>query len=576
MTESRNGRPAICLNMIVRNEAHIVHEVLDAVAPYIASWVIVDTGSVDGTQDVIRKHMAALGIPGEIHERPWRNFGENRSEAIDLAKGHGDYIWVIDADDMVTGTPDFSSLDADVYEMRYLDAGTMTYWRKQVFRDGLRWRYTGVVHEFPECLDPTHGRRLEGDYHIESRRLGARSQDPEKYARDRDLLLAEVARNPDDARSVFYLAQSYFDLGDFANARTWYDRRAAMGGWEEEVFRSMFRVAESMSNLGDAWPEVQDAFLRAWEYRPVRAEPLHAIACRYRLDERYQLGYLFAKKAVEIPFPEGDVLFIGADVYAWRAKDELAVCASRLQLHPEAFDLSRQLVAGTEISDDDRKRIAANRDWSVPTMLEEALTYPAAVVQTLTSSPRSGRDSEVTVSLVAGPDRGAAEVSLNSFLNCCLDVSRVGRVLVVDTGLSAQDRAILLERYPFLEFSQSKLVDQPGALLTLRDEIGGRFWLHLGRGWQFFAPERLINRLISVLAAEPDVVQVAINYGDAATLTGACTPEDAVRRAPGAGRYTLTDDVAQGPAMFDTARLDRATAASRSACLDEVLCIAGV
>ena len=59
--------------MIVRNEAHSVREVLDAVAPYITSWVIVDTGSEDGTQDVIRGHMAGLGIPGELHERPWRN-----------------------------------------------------------------------------------------------------------------------------------------------------------------------------------------------------------------------------------------------------------------------------------------------------------------------------------------------------------------------------------------------------------------------------------------------------------------------------------------------------------------------
>jgi len=50
--------------MIVRNEAHIVEGVLDAVAP--SSWVIVDTGSDDGTQDVIRIHMARLGIPGHF------------------------------------------------------------------------------------------------------------------------------------------------------------------------------------------------------------------------------------------------------------------------------------------------------------------------------------------------------------------------------------------------------------------------------------------------------------------------------------------------------------------------------
>jgi glycosyltransferase involved in cell wall biosynthesis len=99
--------------MIVRNEAHIVHEVLDCVAPHIDSWVIVDTGSTDGTQDVIRAHMQQLGIPGELHERPWRNFGDNRSEALELARGHADYIWVIDADDLVVGAPDFSLLNAD-------------------------------------------------------------------------------------------------------------------------------------------------------------------------------------------------------------------------------------------------------------------------------------------------------------------------------------------------------------------------------------------------------------------------------------------------------------------------------
>ena len=63
-------QPSICLNMIVRNEAHIISELFDTVAPYIHTWVIVDTGSDDGTQDVIRGHMAELGIPGELHERP--------------------------------------------------------------------------------------------------------------------------------------------------------------------------------------------------------------------------------------------------------------------------------------------------------------------------------------------------------------------------------------------------------------------------------------------------------------------------------------------------------------------------
>ncbi len=203
------------------------------------------------------------------------NFGHNRTEALSLAQGHGDYIWVIDADDIVVGTPDFTQLGADIYRMRLGDA-SFTYWRPQLFRDGVRVRYEGVVHETAVWESDCVVGRLEGDYYVESRRLGARSQDPQTYARDRDLLLAEVERNPEDARSVFYLAQSYFDLDDFVNARKWYERRVEMGGSDEEVYYSMVRLAESMTKLDWPWQIVQDALPQGLG---VSTDPRRGAAC---------------------------------------------------------------------------------------------------------------------------------------------------------------------------------------------------------------------------------------------------------------------------------------------------------
>ena len=75
---------------------------------------------------------------------------------------------------------------------------------------------------------------------------GTRDLDPQPYAHDHDLLLAEVERNPQDAQSVFHLAQSYFDLGDFDNARKWYARRAR-DGWHSWTSRSMSRCTGSRS-----------------------------------------------------------------------------------------------------------------------------------------------------------------------------------------------------------------------------------------------------------------------------------------------------------------------------------------
>ncbi|MGH3561401.1 MAG: glycosyltransferase, partial [Mycobacterium sp.] len=378
MSDPVSARPAICLNMIVRNEAHVIREALDSVAPYISWWVIVDTGSDDGTQDVIRNHMAGLGIPGELYEQPWRNFGYNRTEALALARGHGDYIWVIDADDTVVGTPDFTQLSADLYMLRYRGRIAM-YWRPQFFRDGLRWRYEGVVHEGPVCDDPYVEAHLEGEYHIEYRQLGDRSRDTQKWARDTELLLPEVERNPEDIRSMFYLAMSYMNARDYVNAHKWFARYVEIENSGENAYLAMYWSAESMVQLGEPWPDVQDAYLRAWEFRPTRAEPLYAIARRYRIDGHYRLGYLFAERAAEIPFPE-EVGSVSEDVYGWRATDEQAICASRIGKHPKAFALCRGLLARPDIPDDARQRIAGNRDFSVPTMLDAASSYPEVLV----------------------------------------------------------------------------------------------------------------------------------------------------------------------------------------------------
>jgi len=393
-------------------------------------------------------------------------------------------------------------------------------------------------------------------------------RDADPYQRFIDRLLSEAERDPADVRSMSLLAQAYFDSGDFANARMWFARKVEIGGRpDEEIYLAMLRVAQSMEQLDVSWPEVQDAYLRAWEFRPTRAEPLYGIARRYRVDKRYQLGYMFAARAVDIPLPEDDMVLPYPDIYAWLSDEELTVCAYRIGKQAEAFAVWRRMLARPDIPESDRQRIAGNRDLAVPTMLEAASTYPDVLVRNLITGPRG---IDVTVSVIAGPDRGGTEQTLNSFLSCCTDVMKVRRFLVLDAGLSGQDQTILAERYGFLEFVQC---GPGGQLGQLRDQIDDRFWLNLGQGWRFFAPDNLISRLTAVLEAEPQVFQVGINIADAPKLNGTSASEHMVRRVPHTGRYLLTEAVARGPAMFDTKRLDQA-ASLHTATLDEVLCIA--
>jgi hypothetical protein len=131
-----------------------------------------------------------------------------------------------------------------------------------------------------------------------------------------DQLLPKVQHNPEDAQAVSTLAQIYFSAGDFTNARKWYARMIEIGGPDEDIFLAMLRVAQSMEMLGTPRLDAQDAYLRAWEFRPTRAEPLYGIARHYRAEKRYRLGYLFAERAAAIPLPENDVIVPDPDLYA--------------------------------------------------------------------------------------------------------------------------------------------------------------------------------------------------------------------------------------------------------------------
>ena len=244
---------------------------------------------------------------------------------------------MIDADDTLEGKPDFpNTLVADAYTLR-IKRGDFTWYRNHIFRLDANWRYEGILHEYAACEKaPFQASRLTGDYHIEARTEGGRNIDispQEKYLKDAEQLLDALTNKnspfyqPDNSRYVFYLAQSYFDAGEYEPAKEWYIKRASMAGWEEEVFYSMYRVGICNCILEKPWHECMDAFLQAWTYRPIRAEPLWQLARLYRQNGNPRLGYLFAKAGLDTIFPEQDILFIAHDIWDWGLLDEVAACS---------------------------------------------------------------------------------------------------------------------------------------------------------------------------------------------------------------------------------------------------------
>ena len=356
----------ICLNMIVRDESHIITDCLESVSQYIDYWIICDTGSTDDTADVIESFFREKGIPGELHHHEWKDFAHNRNLALDLVKGKARYAWVIDADDYLVGNPDFSQLEAGSYDFFYRLGDNCSYWRRQLFRMDLPWRYEGVVHEYPTCDEKASSARLPGEFHIVARvEGGARNSDGNKFRRDVELLSKAVADDPADSRSVFYLAQSYYDQGDSVNAEKWYRRRSEMGGWQEEVFYSLMRVGLAKEAQGAEFSEVRSAMLEAWESRPQRAEPLYHLARITRLSKRWNEAYLYAKHASYIPFPDSDALFVDESVWRWRIQDELSIAAYWTGKFKESKAICSRLLQNEQLPVGQQTRVSQNLNYAL-------------------------------------------------------------------------------------------------------------------------------------------------------------------------------------------------------------------
>jgi tetratricopeptide (TPR) repeat protein len=351
----------VCLNMIVRDESAVIERCLASVRPWIDHWVIVDTGSRDDTRERIRRAME--GIPGELFERPWRDFGHNRTEALELAKGRADYLLFIDADETLGVAPRASwpALTQDAYslEARFAE---LRYDRVSLVSTRLPWRWEGVLHEYLDAGRPVEQPRIAG-FWIEVRSEGARSKDPRKFEKDAAVLEAAVAREPGNARYAFYLAQSLRDAGKLEAAREAYAKRATMGGWDEEVWYSLYQVARLAEAAGDERDRIVGAYLRAFEARPRRAEPLVALARYLRLRSEYHAAYLFAHAASMLALP-GDRLFVDATAYGWWGRDELALAAFYSGRVPEAAKVWREMLSSSDLPASERPRIERNLQYT--------------------------------------------------------------------------------------------------------------------------------------------------------------------------------------------------------------------
>jgi glycosyltransferase involved in cell wall biosynthesis/LPS sulfotransferase NodH len=387
--EGKNAGPKkLGLCMIVKNESRVILRCLESVRPLVDYVLIEDTGSTDGTQDMIRQWLDRAGLPGEVFDEPWRDFAYNRSHALAKLREvkDVDYALILDADDQLFRDDGFDvaafkkGLSQDLYRVEQRQ-GSIRYQTGQICRNSLEFRYRGVLHEFLEGPASGFSSGVASGFHILSGREGARSQDPDKYRKDARVLEQALTEETDTflrSRYTFYLGQSYRDAGEKEKALDSYLKRAELGYWAEEIFESLFNAAQLMQALGRPFEEVVAMHLRASEAAPGRAESLHAASRLCREKNKFAEGYEYAKRGLAIALPANG-LFVQSWIYDYGLLDEFAVNAYWIGRYQDCLDACTRLLREEKMPQAMRERVTKNAEFAAEKIrLASSSPEPAA------------------------------------------------------------------------------------------------------------------------------------------------------------------------------------------------------
>lgn len=224
------SRPLLSLVMMVKNEARSIREVLKAVKPIIDRWTILDTGSIDGTQAIVREVMG--DVPGILVQEPFIDYATSRNRSLELNEMYGspetrdEFTLMLSGDEFLRGElnalRDFLQTQivfdrCDAFRIKVVVDDAETAYSPRVIRTGSKWRYEdggAGVHEYLTHPDP-----IAAVGEIQKAWIDHVVSDPEKrlnniWESHVPILKAKLEESPENPRALIFLARSYEALLD--------------------------------------------------------------------------------------------------------------------------------------------------------------------------------------------------------------------------------------------------------------------------------------------------------------------------------------------------------------------------
>ncbi len=195
----------------------------------------------------------------------------------------------------------------------------------------------------------------------------------------------------------------------------------------------------------------------------------------------------------------------------------------QLGMLEEAYDVYVKTLSSRELSERDANVALFNQHFSINTVSNRYIEYNSEIVNRVTSQLSKRIDSPHIVFTITTCKRlDLFQVTMNSFLNCCIDCNKIDEWICVDDNSSEEDRDEMMKKYPFFTFVWKSKEDKGHAqsMNIIRDRViesGAQYSLHMEDDWKFFDKRPYITQAIEVLESDEKIGQCLFNKNYAET-----------------------------------------------------------
>ena len=559
--EPSKKKQSICLNMIVKNEAHIIAQTLQNICDNIpiTYWVISDTGSTDDTKEIIHKFFKDKNINGEIFDDKWKDFGHNRSVALKHAYNKTDYLLIFDADDSFHGKFKLPKvLDKTMYSLKFGDGGGIfAYNRPLLINNRKKFCFKGVLHEFLVSVEGGNSSMIHGDYFITSGKGGARSQDPDKYKKDAAILAKAFETDPDETmknRYAFYCAQSYKDSGNKEKAIGWYKKTLERNNWVQEKYYASLTIGHLYKALGEH-EQALYYWLKTMDYDMNRIEGV-ILACTYYQEKNMHnmvvILYEAFKGYKDRLGEPSEKLFLDLSKYSNNLELLVSISAA-YSIKPQlGYAISRDIVLDENINILHRALTLNNMIFYLKYFTPEKslllfmtlkklfkhidISSQAKIVweflfekiqPILTNSKKiqikNKQKPQIILTFTTCKRWDLFQKTVNSILNQWTDYNKIDFWFCVDDNSSKEDRARMQKQYPWIEYHMKTKAEKGhrksmNIIWNKLSEMKPKYWIHMEDDFLFFERLDYITKAIGGLNKFKDkgVRQMLFNrnYGE--------------------------------------------------------------